>query len=165
MTTFLHKISRPTTMAPVPVPQATRGNEALVDIVLAVTANANWSQPGIDGRLGRSKTPKGEVILATLTYCYALGIYSSERIEAAIYKNRNNWELLDRLPLDRTALARFRKNNRDLVQACLTQVLGQMASCRMEDLTPPAITCLDLCQEAERRINSAVTCDFLETEE
>jgi hypothetical protein len=153
MTTLLHKVARGTQRTIIPVPEAPSAKELLVDIVLAVTANVDWTQPGFEGRLGRTPTRRGEVMLATLTYCYALGMFSSAHIETEIYRNRNNAELLAQMNLDRRSLAQFRRYNRDLIKICLTQVLG-----RLNTSISPA-------EEAERRIDNAVTHDFLESEQ
>lgn len=161
MTTFLHKIARETPTTVVSVPQTGIGKELLVEIVLDVVAKADWTQPGVDGRLGRSRTTRGEVLLATLTYCYAWGIYSSGKIQAAVYGNRQNFDLLDRMPLERTAFAQFRRYNRDLIKVCLTQVLGRIETGGAERggwIGEYAAA------EAERRIQKAVESDFMETD-
>jgi hypothetical protein len=161
MTTFLHKIARETPTAVVSAPHTETSKETLVEIVLDVVAKADWSQPGVDGRLGRSKTARGEVLLATLTYCYAWGIYSSGKIEATVYGKRQNFDLLDRMPLERRAFAQFRRYNRDLIKVCLTQVLG-----RIETGGPERGGWIAeyAAGEAERRIQKAVESDFLETD-
>jgi len=132
-------------------------NELLVNMVMDVVAEINWMQPGPDGRLGRSKSARGEVLLATLTYCYAWGIYSSNEIEAAILRNRQNADLLDCFPLDRKAFMQFRRYNRDLVKSCLTQVLGRINTGRYA-------TAMDMC-DAEQRISRATECDSIEADE
>lgn len=131
--------------------------ETLVEMVLDVVARANWAQPSAEGRLERNKTPRGEVLLATLTYCYAWGIYSSREIEGAILRNRQNAELLDCFPLDRKTFAQFRRHNRDLVKSCLIQVLGRINTGRFP-------TAMDFC-DAEQRISRAAECDCIESEE
>ena len=158
MTTFLHKVARETTRTRIAVAKPKQANEILVDLVLAATASADWSQPGFQGRLDRCRSTRGEVLLATLTYCYALGMYSSSHIEFEIYRNRNNAQLVAQVNLDRRSLARFRKYNRDLIKVCLMQVLAQMvpfSTVRTEDLA----------QEAEDRIEHAAACDFLDFED
>ena len=130
--------------------------EILVDMVMDVVTQTNWTQPGPDGRLGRSKTARGEVLLATLTYCYAWGIYSSREIEGAILRNRQNVDLLDCFPLDRKAFMQFRRYNRDLVKSCLTQVLGRISTGRYA-------TAMDMC-DAEQRISRAAECDCIEAD-
>lgn len=153
MTIFIEKVTRGTARTTIPVSRPTDAREALVETVLAAVANTDWSQPGFQGRLGRTRTPRGEVMLATLTYCYALKMYSSAHIESEIHRNRKNAELLDRMPLDRRLLAQFRRYNRDLIKVCLTQVLGELGGSFAPD------------QEAEDRIENAVACDFLESGE
>jgi hypothetical protein len=157
MTTFLHQVSREPRLPHPSTDAAPVTKEALVEIVLDVVAVANWAQPSVEGRLGRSRTTRGEVLLATLTYCYARGIYSSREIEGAILRNRQNADLLDCFPLDRKALAQFRRHNRDLVKSCLIQVLGCMNPGRFP-------TAMDFC-DAEQRIARAAECDCIESEE
>ena len=156
MTTFLHKVAREPRLAQIATDQAPLTKEALVDMVLEVVAGADWTQPGVDGRPGRSKTARGKVLLATLTYCYAWGIYSSGEIEGAILRNRQNAELLDCLPLDRKSVVQFRRYNRDLIKSCLTQVLGRMNSGRFA-------SAMDLC-DAEQRISRAAECDCMDSD-
>jgi hypothetical protein len=157
MTTFLHKVAREPRLAQVSTSNAPLTKETLVDVVLNVVAGADWSQPGFEGRVGRAKTVRGEVLLATLTYCYAWGIYSSDEIAAAILRNRQNFELLNHFPLDRKSFAQFRRYNRDLIQSCLAKVLGQMTS-------PRSASVVAAC-EAEERIARAVECDCIEAAE
>ena len=74
--------------------------------------------------------------------------YGSGKIQAAISGKRRNSEML--MDMDRKSFARFRRHNRDLIKTCLTRVLS--GSERAEE-------------EAEQRINTAIECDFLDTEE
>ena len=157
MTTFLHKVARESRLAQLSTGYAPLTRETLVDMVLDVVANADWAQPDVDGRVGRSKSMRGEVLLATLTYCYAWGIYSSREIEGAILRNRANADLLNCFPLDRKAFMQFRRYNRDLVKSCLTQVLGRMNTGRFH-------TAIDVC-DAEQRISIATECDCMESDE
>lgn len=151
MTVFLQKVARtaPAAARAIPACESARRTDSLVDLVLEVVAQADWGRPDVDGRVGRKSTPRGEVLLATLTYCYALGFYSSTQIELAILRNPNNTELPDRVPLDRRSFAQFRRHNRDLLKACLTEVLGRMGKA----------------EEAEQRIECAVESDFFDREE
>jgi len=153
MTIFIEKVARGTARTTTPVSQAKGARETLVETVMAAVANADWSQPGFQGRLDRSRTPRGEVMLATLTYCYALKMYSSALIETEIHRNRKNAELLARMPVDRRGLSQFRRYNRDLIKVCLTQVLGELGGSFLPE------------QEAEDRIENAVASDFLEFDE
>ena len=143
MTTFLHKVARETRGAE----STALTNESLVDMVLGVVAEVDWA------RSGRIRTVRGETLLATLTYCYAWGIYNSGEIEAAIVRNRQSWDLLNRMPLDRRSFAQYRRHNRDLITSCLAQVLERMNSNRVAEF------------EAERRIQHAVECDFLDSQD
>jgi hypothetical protein len=157
MTTFLHKVAGGTRSAREATPQTAISKEGLVELVLDVVAQAKWTQPGVDGRTGRNKTERGEVLLATLTYCYAWGIYSSGEIEAAILRHRYHSDLLDRYPLDRNVFMQFRRYNRDLIKSCLTQVLGVLNTGRVA-------TYMDA-HDAEQRIERAVACDCMEGDE
>lgn len=156
MTTFLQMVAREPRFANLSTDPAPITNEILVEMVMDVVGQANWAQPNAEGRMGRSKTARGEVLLATLTYCYAWGIYSSREIEGAILRNRQNADLLDCFPLDRKAFMQFRRHNRDLVKSCLTQVLGRINTGRFA-------TAMDLC-DAEQRIARAAECDCIEAD-
>ena len=151
MTTFLHKVAREPRLAQ-KTTDAPLTKEALVEIVLEVVAEADWSRPD----MGRIPTPRGKVLLATLTYCYAWGIYNSYEIEGALHRNRQNADLLDAFPLDRKAFMQFRRYNRDLIKSCLTQVLGRMNTGRFA-------TAMDLC-DAEQRISRAAECDCMDSD-
>jgi hypothetical protein len=153
MTTFIDKVGRTTARTTIPFSQPKGAKETLVEIVLTAVADVDWGQPGFQGRLDRMRTARGEAMLATLTYCYALKMYSSALIETEIHQNRKNVELLDRINIDRRLLAQFRRYNRDLIKVCLTQVLGELGGPFVPEV------------EAEDRIENAVACDFLEDEE
>jgi hypothetical protein len=157
MTTFLHKVAREPRLSQISTSETPLTKETLVDMVLSIVAAADWNQPDFDGRLGRVKSVRGEVLLATLTYCYAWGIYSSDEIAAAIFRNRQNSELLDRFALDRKSFVQFRRHNRELLKSCLMRVLGEMTSTRLA-------THLEAC-EAEERISRAAECDCMEFDE
>ena len=86
MTTFIHKVAREPRLSQISTSGTPLTKETLVDMVLSIVAAADWNQPDCDGRLGRVKSVRGEVLLATLTYCYAWGIYSSNEIAAAIFR-------------------------------------------------------------------------------
>lgn len=103
----------------------------MVALVQSVVADVNWSRPGPDGREGRVKTVRCEIMLALLTYCYAQGIYRAADIEAALITGQVNVGAVEGSPVDRHSLVIFRRNHRDLIAECLERVLVQM------DGTPP----------------------------
>jgi len=88
--------------------------------------NIDWSRPNPQGVEGRRRTVRTEIMLAVLTYCYALGISRATEIEAAIASGSVKLGVVEGAPLDRFALMLFRRHNRDLLAECLTQVLERL---------------------------------------
>ena len=95
-------------------------------LVQEAVGQVDWGRPNPEGRGGRVHTMRTEIMLAVLTYCYALGMTRATEIEAAIISGFINIGVVDGAPLDRFALIRFRRNNRDLLTDCLTYVIEQL---------------------------------------
>ena len=95
-------------------------------LVQAVVADVNWNRPGPDGHEGRVKTVRCEIMLAVLTYCYALGMYRAADIETALITGQVNVGVVEGAPVDRHSLVAFRRNHRDLLAECLERVLLQL---------------------------------------
>jgi transposase len=71
---------------------------------------------------GSEQYPPG-TMLALLIYCYASGIFSSRRIEAATYNHLSvRYLTADNHP-DHDTICKFRRENFDAVAECFTQVL------------------------------------------
>ena len=95
-------------------------------LVQSVVAEVDWNRPGPDGREGRVKTVRCEIMLAVLTYCYALGIYCATDIETALVTGQVKVGAVEGAPLDRHTLISFRRHHRDLLAECLEKVLLQL---------------------------------------
>lgn len=63
------------------------------------------------------------MMLSLLIYCYAIGIFSSRRIERATYRDVSVRYLTADTHPDHDTIATFRKENFDAVAACFVQVL------------------------------------------
>jgi transposase len=68
-------------------------------------------------------TVSPSLLLATLTYCYAVGIYCSEDVESACRSNPRVKLLAHDMDLDSQTIRRFRRRHRDWIETCLTRVL------------------------------------------
>ncbi len=151
----------------------------LVALVEQSTASVDWFQPGPNGRLGRTKTLRGQTMLTILTYCYAIGFYSSREIELQLVRKRATGAWLDQMPLDARAFREFRRYNRDLIKQCLKRVLREIFQLRSSRSSPRAagpkadneqppqdsLTVgfeYQLACEAERRIHQAIEIDSME---
>lgn len=88
---------------------------SVLDAVARV--NPRTLQPVAPPDAGAAFQPR--VLLAVLTYCYARGIYASEDVEAFLREDEL-FRLLcgNEFPDERT-LRRFRRHNREALQACL----------------------------------------------
>lgn len=69
-------------------------------------------------------------LLATLTYCYAVGIYSSEDVESACRRNPRVKSLTHNMDLDCQTIRRFRRRHRAWIETCLARVLSTVGSFR-----------------------------------
>lgn len=123
---------------------------------------ADWSRCNSEGRLGRVRTLRTEIMLAVLTYCYALGMLRMTDIETAIASGFVKIGVVEGAPLDQFALIRFRRHNRDLIAQCLAHVLERLQAApgaRGESgvLSPERATVL-----AGERIERAIEQDCLD---
>jgi hypothetical protein len=98
----------------------------VAELVQTAVGTADWSRPNQEGRGGRVRTARTEIMLAVLTYCYSLGMSRATEIEAAIASGIVKIGVVDGAPLDRFALIHFRRHHRDLLTDCLTQVLERL---------------------------------------
>jgi hypothetical protein len=98
----------------------------LAALVQSIVAEVDWNRPGPDGREGRVWTVRCQIMLAVLTYCYALGIYRASDIETALVTGQVNVGAVEGAPVDRHTLIQFRRNHRDLLAECLKKVLLQL---------------------------------------
>lgn len=155
---------------------------AVAELVLQTVRTIDWTQPGADERLARGRTAGGEVILAILTHCYAIGIYRSQEIEQRILRRKAGRDLFLCVPLDWKTFAQFRRHNRALVKQCLMNVLQQSFRVRWNNNAIKRAEALGtrfsalasatdarflhlLAWEAERRIALAVELDYIDQDE
>ena len=64
------------------------------------------------------------LVLGIITYCYAIGLYSSQDIEQTLREHTVFKALCDCELPDWHFIRRFRRNNREAIQACLAAVLS-----------------------------------------
>lgn len=137
----------------------------MATLVQSVVADVDWSRPGPDGREGRVRTVRCHIMLAVLTYCYALGIYRASDIETALVTGQVNVGAVEGAPVDRHTLINFRRNHRDLLAECLEKVLLQL------DGTPTPRSMTDSAagslvrSTAQSRIDRAIEWDCMDRDQ
>ena len=134
-------------------------------LVQSVVADMNWSRPGPDGREGRIKTVRCEIMLALLTYCYALGIYRAADIETALITGQVNVGVVEGSPVDRHSLVIFRRNHRDLIAECLERVLLQLDGTPTPRHMPNFAADSVVLSLAQSRIDRAIEWDCMDRDQ
>ena len=109
------------------------GKTGLVSLVLSAVEAVDW--PGKEKNFARQGGPNFQsgMLMALLTYCYAIGIYSSQDIEASIREDKTVRYLCANTSPDWKTLRRFRKSHRDPLKKCLLNVLHQALLIRFGD--------------------------------
>ena len=134
-------------------------------LVQSVVAEVDWNRPGPDGREGRIKTVRCEIMLGVLTYCYALGIYRAIDIETALGMGQVKVGAVEGAPLDRHTLISFRRHHRDLLAECLEKVLLQLdGSPAPRSMTDSAAGSLAR-SVAQSRIDRAIEWDCMDRDQ
>jgi hypothetical protein len=154
-------------------------NRALAELVLETVRQVDEKElnPPAPGTGGPAFRPR--MILAALTYCYALGIFSSLDIEELMRADGGFRALCGMDFPDWRRLRRFRRHNHEAVRRALEETIRRVWSLKSRDQVPRA--CLELpepngyrteaprwdespplewcAQEAERRIEHAMFID------
>ena len=133
--------------------------------VQSIVNQVDWSQTGPDGRTGRVRTVRGEIMLAVLTYCYALGLHRAMDIESALATGQVNVGAVEGAPVDRHALIRFRRHHRDLLTQCLSEILIQLDNSPAPRLSHDSATIALARAAAETRIDRAIEWDCIDRDE
>ncbi len=134
-------------------------------LVQSVVAEVDWNRPGPDGREGRVRTVRCQIMLALLTYCYALGMYRATDIEIALLTGQVNVGAVEGAPLDRHTLISFRRNHRDLLAECLEKILQQLDGAPTpRSMTDSAAGSL-MRSAAETRIDRAIEWDCMDRDQ
>ena len=134
----------------------------VAELVQAAVGSADWSRPNSEGRSGRERTVRTELMLAVLTYCYALGMSRATEIEAAIASGLVKIGVVDGAPLDRFALIHFRRHHRDLLSDCLTYVLERLLATPSGRGDAVAVVSERAAAQARERIERAIEQDCLD---
>ena len=74
-----------------------------------------------------------QMMLTLLTYAYASSIYGSRDLELAMQTDRTIRYICARTFPDWQSIRRFRRRHRELVERCLTQVMAQARTLRLEE--------------------------------
>lgn len=134
-------------------------------LVQSVVADVDWSRPGPDGRDGRVRTVRCQIMLAVLTYCYALGIYRAVDIETALVTGQVNVGAVEGAPVDRRSLINFRRNHRDLLAECLEKVLLQLDGTPAPRHIPDFAAGSLVLSVAQSRIDRAIEWDCMDRDQ
>ena len=101
-------------------------------------------------------------LLTLLAYCYASQIYGSADVEAVLRSDANFRSLCrDRFP-DARLIRRFRRENRDALEACLEAALRFMAEQKVAQGLITRVSEARIAEEARRRIIMAMFTDSME---
>ena len=103
----------------------------LVKLALDAVQTLDWSQPDLVSRNTRKFQPR--MMLTLLGFCYASGIYGSDQIERAIRHHPTVRYICARTYPDQESIRQFRRENRALVEHCLTYILKQIWALLLDD--------------------------------
>lgn len=179
--TTLEPIKNKTNPGPRPIPvdlSAWLDKRSVVSLVLDAVLSVDEStlRPVAPSTAGFAFRPK--TLLALLTYCYAVGIYGSEDIEAVMYRDAIfRCFCVNEIP-DWKSLKRFRRHNHEAIQQCLEEVCACVASADSQGCArlnrgsagPPTgaggvrsggVDDVEMESEAERRIEQAMWIDSM----
>ena len=148
-------------------PRPTCPSSATERFSLAQTLQA--AARGLDTDRLRPVTPSDtglacqpRTLLTLLAYCYASEIYSSADVEAVLRSDTNFRSLCrDRFP-DARLIRRFRRENRDALEACLEAALRFMAEQKVAQGLITRVSEGRIAEEARRRIVMAMFTDSKE---
>ncbi len=97
-----------------------------------------------------------QMMLTLLSYCYAAGIHGSADIAAAIRTDRVLYYICARTYPDSRELRRFRRQNRERVQHCLTYIFKQAWELRFEEAGVDRLGCAWFDIELNQNVATAV---------
>jgi len=96
----------------------------LAQFVLEAVDSTDTSMAKVNHRgTGSSEYPPS-MMLALLIYCYATGVFSSRKIERATYDSISVRYICANHHPDHDTIAKFRRNNAELIESCFSQVLS-----------------------------------------
>lgn len=141
---------------------ATAEPASLIQAVQAAVRAADQSRlvPLVWHDAGPVYQPK--MLLALLSYSYALQIYSSAEIEKLMRRDTQLRQLCyNQLP-DARIICRFRRENREAIRRCLEAALSFLAEQKVANGFVTRIRATHLAEEASRRIITAMFIDSME---
>lgn len=92
--------------------------------------------------------PRARLLLTLLTYCCAVGIYSSEDIEWACQEDTGARYLCANTPIDQEAIRQFRRVHRIWIETCLSRAMSA-ASSLQPPFTPAPQPLVSACQKLD----------------
>ena len=103
-------------------------------------------------------------VLAIVVYCYSSEIYSSAAIACHLARDLNCCRICQGNVPGAVCVARFRDQNRNLIQHCLQSALRFLAGARIARGEQSTLNEEFIHEEARRRLIMAVCTDMLENE-
>ena len=167
MTTFESKTTlRPgtslgVTLRPPPVPPVAQPETLMKAVQSAVLATDEESLQRV-ARADAGVAYQPRTLLALLTYCYAREIYGSAAVEDVMRRDVSFRELCHNEFPDARLIRRFRRENREALQRCLTDALHFLAMKKMEAGIVTSVKYTHLVEEANRRTIMAMFIDNME---
>ena len=139
--------------------------QPLTDAVRAATSAVDDSRLCPAAIPGTRQSFRPRMLLALLTYCYARQTYGSSEI---VRQMRHDVNLLQFSALDfpdAPAIRTFRRENRHVLQLCLTVTLRFLADQKVTSGLISHVSGEQIAEEARRRIIMAMFTDSLDSDE
>ncbi len=139
-------------------------DQTLLKLALDAVQAADWtgSKPVFTG--GQAFQP--QMLATLLCFSYAAGFFGSQDIEWAIRHNRTARYICAHVYPDWLTLRRFRRNNHDKIDECLSSLLKQAWALKLReaeleagDVWPEPIFEAEVSESARHRIELAVILD------
>ena len=137
---------------------------ALVTAVQAAVRRVDENTLKSEARHESGPAVHPKVLLALLSFCYARQTYGSQAVVAWLRREGSFHQFSpDALP-DASALCRFRRENREPLQRCLSETLRLLAEEKVAAGVVTKVSEASLAEEASRRIIMAMFVDSMELE-
>ena len=144
-------------------PSLSAASAAPVTLVQTLQAAARaMDNPRLRAQSELAMACQPRMLLTLLAYCYSVEIYGSAEIEALLQRDTNLRPLCREQFLDAPMIRRFRRENRESLQACLEAALRFMAEQKVAQGMITRVNGARIAEEARRRIITAMFTDSME---
>lgn len=103
-----------------------------------------------------------KALLALLSYCYTREIYGSADVENLLWRDLNYRQLCQGKFPDAEVIQRFRRENPEAIQSCLTATLRFLAELKVKEGFVTKVNMPQLAEEAKRRVIRAMFIDSMQ---